>query len=212
MSVNFRFVLDNKRTIVYYIAMRIKDDEKRRALIRATVHLVNRVGFASCSVSKIAREAGVSASTLYIYFENKEHLIVSAYIDLKLEIGRIMLEGFNQGLPLRESFRTSCRNYYDYVMTHPEEAAFAEQFSSSPYAAQVNMEELEEGYRPLFAILREGIRKKQIKDVPLEVIGICIFTPIAKLARYSCCIPGCSGKGLEFMDIVFDMAWDAIKL
>ena len=37
--------------------MRTKDDEKAAALFEATVKLVNEIGFASSSVSKIAREA-----------------------------------------------------------------------------------------------------------------------------------------------------------
>ena len=66
--------------------MRIKDENKQEAIRQATIKLVNEIGFASCSVSKIAKEADVSPATLYIYYKNKEDLIVSTYIDIKTKI------------------------------------------------------------------------------------------------------------------------------
>ena len=51
--------------------MRTKCEEKQEALFEATVKLVNEIGFAASSVAKIAKEANVSAATLYIYYKNK---------------------------------------------------------------------------------------------------------------------------------------------
>ena len=50
--------------------MRTKDDQKKEALFKATIKLVNEIGFASSSVSKIAKEANVSPSTIYVFFKN----------------------------------------------------------------------------------------------------------------------------------------------
>ena len=52
--------------------MRTKDEEKQDALFEATVKLVNEIGFAASSVAKIAKEANVSAATLYIYYRNNQ--------------------------------------------------------------------------------------------------------------------------------------------
>ena len=54
--------------------MRTKDGQKKDALFRATVTLVSEIGFAASSVSKIARQAHVSPSTIYVFFKNKEDL------------------------------------------------------------------------------------------------------------------------------------------
>ena len=77
--------------IIYFTAMRTKDDEKEAALFEATVKLVNETGFASSSVSKIAREAGVSPATIYVYHKNKEDLLVSTYIEIKLNLSKALL-------------------------------------------------------------------------------------------------------------------------
>ena len=69
--------------IIYFSFMRTKDDVKQEALVEATVKLVNQIGFAASSVAKIAKEAGVSPATLYIYYKNKEDLLVSTYVEIK---------------------------------------------------------------------------------------------------------------------------------
>ncbi|MBU0970455.1 MAG: TetR/AcrR family transcriptional regulator; helix-turn-helix transcriptional regulator [Proteobacteria bacterium] len=48
--------------------------------------------FAASSVSKIAKEAGVSPATIYVYHKNKEDLLVSTYIEIKKNMGLAMIE------------------------------------------------------------------------------------------------------------------------
>ena len=70
--------------IIYYRIMRYKDEQKQDAIIQATIQLVNEIGFAASSVSKIAKQANVSPATLYIYYTNKEDLLVSTYVSIKI--------------------------------------------------------------------------------------------------------------------------------
>ena len=82
--------------------MRTKDDLKEAALFEATVKLVNEIGFAASSVSKIAKEAGVSPATIYVYYKNKEDLLVSTYIEIKQNLVKALLKDFNEQLPIRD--------------------------------------------------------------------------------------------------------------
>ena len=87
--------------IVYFSAMRTKDDEKVAALFEATVKLVNEIGFVSSSVSKIAKEASVSPATIYVYYKSKEDLLVSTYIEINLDLSKALLRDFNDKLPIK---------------------------------------------------------------------------------------------------------------
>ncbi|WP_094092917.1 TetR/AcrR family transcriptional regulator [Paenibacillus physcomitrellae] len=42
---------------------------------------MNEIGFAETSISKIAKKAGVSAATIYIYYENKEDMLSKIYFE-----------------------------------------------------------------------------------------------------------------------------------
>ena len=52
--------------------MRKKDDEKQNNIKKAVIKLILEEGFQGTSMSKIAKEAGVSPATVYIYYQNKE--------------------------------------------------------------------------------------------------------------------------------------------
>ena len=55
--------------------MRTRDYEKQQRIKEAMVRLILREGINGASVSKIAREAGVSPATIYIYYTSKEDLL-----------------------------------------------------------------------------------------------------------------------------------------
>jgi len=65
------------------MAKRTKSNEKRIALLNATLHLVNNNGFHDAPMSKIAKMADVSPATIYIYFDNKQDLINQLYLETK---------------------------------------------------------------------------------------------------------------------------------
>ena len=55
--------------------MRIKDEDKVIRIYQAAIKVVNSDGFQGSSMSKIAKQAGVSPATIYLYFENKDDMI-----------------------------------------------------------------------------------------------------------------------------------------
>ena len=196
--------------IIYFTVMRTKDDEKVAALFEATVKLVNEIGFASSSVSKIAREAGVSPATIYVYYKNKEDLLVSTYLEIKQSLSRALLKDFSDRLPIRDIFRNVWFNMFQYIADNLEYFKFAEQFSNSPYSSLVNREEVEQYFDPLSKVMQTGIEQKIIKNVHPDILKAFIYYPIAVLANPSLCQNfELNAENIEF---AFTLAWDAIKL
>jgi len=195
---------------IYFRIMRTKDDEKEAALFEATVKLVNEIGFASSSVSKIAREAGVSPATIYVYYKNKEDLLVSTYIGIKLDLSKSLLRNFDDKLPIRDILRSVWFNMFEYISNNLEYYKFVEQFSNSPYSSLVNKQEVEQYFVPLVKVLQTGIEQKIIKNVNFDILTAFMYHPITVLAN-----PGlCQDFELneENIETAFTLAWDAIKL
>jgi len=167
--------------------MRTKDDEKQEALFEATVKLVNEIGFVASSVSKLAKEAGVSPATLYVYYKNKEDLLVSTYIEIKKNLSRALLENFDENLPIRDTFQTVWFNMFTYITNHSAYYQFTEQFSNSPYSTLVNKEEIEKYFEPLILVLQKGIDQKIIKNVDFDILTAFIFYPITVLSNSRLC-------------------------
>ena len=92
------------------MAKRTKSNEKRIALLNATLHLVNNNGFHDAPMSKIAKMAGVSPATIYIYFENKQDLINKLYFETKTSFSDYAFQDFSMNLPVKNCFELIWRN------------------------------------------------------------------------------------------------------
>ena len=195
--------------IVYFRSMRVKDETKEEALFRATVDMVNRTGFAASSVSKIAKQAGVSPATLYVYHANKEDLLVSTYIRIKQIMGTAVQKDLDVDLPIRDSMKQFWLNTFSFASAHPDYFQYMEQFSNSPYEALVDKEEVEGYFAPMLQVITRGIEQKIIKDVSFDMLAAFIYYPIMALANPRLCkefkMTG------ENINTAFNLAWDAIR-
>ncbi len=55
--------------------------DKRRRILDAAVTVFAQNGFYNSKVSQVAREAGVADGTIYLYFKNKEDILIQVFID-----------------------------------------------------------------------------------------------------------------------------------
>lgn len=189
--------------------MRFKDDVKQEALFEATVKVVNEVGFASSSVSKIAKQAGVSPATLYVYYKNKEDLLVSTYIQIKRNLSRAALEEFDDTQPIRDILKRVWFKMFDYITKNSECFHFAEQFANSPFNELVDNAEVERHFEPLIEVILRGIEQKIIKDVNFDILMAFMFYPIMILSNERLCRD--IDLNNETVTTAFNLAWDAIK-
>ena len=59
--------------------MKNKNQDKRRRIIDAAIKIFAEKGFFKAKVSDIAREAQVADGTIYLYFENKDDILISLF-------------------------------------------------------------------------------------------------------------------------------------
>jgi len=74
------------------MARRSSEDKKERILDAATVEIA-RHGYHQTTVAVIARRAGVADGTIYLYFKNKEEILVSLF---ERALGRFIAKGQEQ--------------------------------------------------------------------------------------------------------------------
>jgi len=59
--------------------------DKRRRIIEAAIHVFARKGYFAARVSYIAKKAGVADGTIYLYFRNKEDILVRLFDEVMSE-------------------------------------------------------------------------------------------------------------------------------
>ncbi len=189
--------------------VRQKTEDKREAILKATLRLVNNNGFHAAPMSKIAADAGISAGTIYLYFQNKEDLINTLYRELKNKFAGKALQGFNQEAPVKKGFETIWRNILQYKLSEPEEAAFLEQCDNTPMVTDASREVGFKSVQPLFDLWERGQQEGIIKPLCRHMLFAFSLFPMIYVAR----IYIKSGKELsaEAIDMAFEASWDAIK-
>ena len=58
-----------------------RSSDKRERIMRAAIKVFARNGFYATRVSEIAKAAGVADGTIYLYFENKDDVLISVFED-----------------------------------------------------------------------------------------------------------------------------------
>jgi len=194
---------------VYFKIMRVKDDQKYKAITAAAISLINREGFATASMSKIAKEAGVSPATIYVYFENKEDLLKKTYLMVKSGIAEKVFPGIDFNQPVDVLFRSLWFKFYNYFAGHIDYFIFTEQFANSPIVDTIDQEEIEAYFEPMMSLISRGQREGIIKNIPHDIIIASGFYPLLSLLKNSC--KGRFDLTEENLELLYQAAWDSIK-
>ncbi|MEQ8201270.1 MAG: TetR/AcrR family transcriptional regulator [Syntrophomonadaceae bacterium] len=163
--------------------MRRKDDRKQQSIKEALLKLILSEGLQGASIAKIAREAGVSPATVYIYYDNKEAMLQDTYREYQQQMRDFLTARVQRDMSGEQLIDTLVRSYYTYITRHGEVFYFVEQFSSCP-ALTENWQTRSERL-PMEDILNEFKRRRVLKDVDNTSIHALLFNPVKTIAvRY----------------------------
>ena len=112
--------------------MRTRDYEKQERIKEAMVRLILREGINGASVAKIAREAGVSPATIYIYYDSKEALLSAAFREYSHQSYQYVDRRIRPGMGAAELIEAIVRGCYAYTVEHEEVFSFVEQCAHCP--------------------------------------------------------------------------------
>lgn len=111
--------------------MRTRDSNKIKALEDATYDLVEEAGIANFSINKLAKRAGVSVATAYIYYANKADLLGQLFEKVQtLLVGSTAVPDDDQ--TPQEQFEVVMRAYAQTFEQHPKQVAFMATLVANP--------------------------------------------------------------------------------
>ncbi|WP_026281187.1 TetR/AcrR family transcriptional regulator [Paenibacillus massiliensis] len=189
--------------------MRHKDDNKRENIFNAAIQLINDQGLSQASMSKIAKQAGVSASTIYVYFENKEDMLNKLYICIKKDMSLEVFHNYDDSISIQSAFEHALRNYVKFVLSHKDEFLFAEQFSNSPLLNKLSRTEGAHLFQPLFNLFEKGKDEHVFKQVDAGLLHMFMFNPVMHYFKEY--FGGRIQLEQNRIDEIIQMTWDAMK-
>jgi AcrR family transcriptional regulator len=167
--------------------MRNRDPRKEKAIRLKAMEMAVREGFDGLSMQKIARSAKVSPGTLYIYFTDREDLILQVYREEMQKSFEATMENFDPAMRFDEGLRLQWLNSARYCLANPLPMQFLEQFRHTPLhekALAMNSA----GNAPLRekarAFLAGAISRGELVKVPMEVYWALSFAPMFQLVKF----------------------------
>ena len=189
--------------------MRLKDREKREAIKQATLALVAEQGVAGLKMASLARRTGLSPSTLYVYFEDKEDLIVSLFREVTRQIVHLVLGEYDPSLPYKASFKKVILKYLKCRIDIYQEHLFLEQVKTSPYYQKIIAEVKGDELEGAMVLLEAGKEQMLFKDLPAPLLFAALDGMIEKMSNLFIC--GELENNQTNLDHCFDLIWDSLQ-
>jgi len=177
---------------------RRRKDARPEEIITAALEVFADRGFAATKLEDVARRAGVTKGTIYLYFENKEALfkaLIRQTIVPVLAKGEAIAQAFTGSA--RDLFERLVREYWRLVgetsLSSIPRLMIAEA-GNFPQLARFYYEEvITRGHRLMEGVLERGIKAGEFKKVNLTVATKLAMAPLlhAVVARraFSACMP-----------------------
>ena len=177
---------------------RRRKDARPDEIINAALEVFADRGFAATKLEDVARKAGVTKGTIYLYFANKEALF-------KALIRETIVPVIAQGEALAQSFTGSARDLFEQLIREYWRLVGETSLSSIPrlmIAEARNFPELarfyyEEvvtrGHRLMAGVIERGIKAGEFRKIDLAVATKLAMSPLmhAVVARkaFAHCMP-----------------------
>jgi AcrR family transcriptional regulator len=155
--------------------MRSRDPEKERLIRENALKLFFKEGLEGFSMQKLARASSVSPATLYIYFKDKNDLILSIYREEMQKMSDYALRGFDPEMPFAEGLRVQWKNRALYYMEHPLPSHFLEQIRYTPFHEQAAKLADPVFLHAMRTFMENAVKRRELARLPLEVfLGTCV--------------------------------------
>lgn len=189
--------------------MRIRDEKKERLVKRKAIDLIARQGLNGFSMQKLARAARVSPATLYIYYKNKEDLLLKLGAEEGHRMTRATMEGFDPNMSFREGLKKQWENRAKFILSNPKENNVLEQLKLSSYGERIFSTIAGEFAEVMSRFARNAVKNRELKSLPVEVYWTLAFAPLYNLLRFHF-----NGRGVGLRPFRFSdkMMYQALEL
>ena len=186
-----------------------KSIDKRNALIKATIELVNNNGFHATPMSKIAKMANVSPATIYLYFENKQDLVNQTYIEVKAKYTQYAFETYHEDMAVEAGFEHIWKRIADFKLKECENAFFLAQCDNTPMIDEQSRQEGIKHLQPLLDLWTRGKNEGVIKPYANYILYAYSINPLSFLMMAQ--KQDAFQLNKEHLEDAFQAAWNSIK-
>jgi AcrR family transcriptional regulator len=159
--------------------MRTIDQTKKEAITEAVYDLALSDGLVNLSMSKVAKAAGVSPATIYIYYTDKEDMLSSMYVAVKGLLDSNLQEKIDQFSTPKDRLTAMVTALVESWKQYPRQANFMRAINSNKDL--ISESAIQEAHKRAAAIMnlyQELKDNGSLKSMSDEGLSAMLFGPI----------------------------------
>jgi AcrR family transcriptional regulator len=164
--------------------MRTRDIEKVQLVREKAMEMVVRTGLEGFSMNKLAKVCDISVATLYIYYKDKEDLIIRIAIEEFERMSEATLKDFDPDMHFEEGLRFQWKVRARYMMDNPVSSLFFEQLRGSKYEFKAFEDSINAFRETMGRFVKNAVVRGEINPLPIEVFWSVAYAPLYALVRF----------------------------
>lgn len=165
----------------------MKDENKHQKILQAAIKVFSEKGFYNSRVSEIAKEANVADGTIYLYFKNKDDILISLFEEefgkivqnmrVSLEKDKDALQKIKRFAIAHLSIVTKQQKLAEVMGVEVRQSSkFMKEYVNKPFIEYLNI---------IRSVVIEGQEKGLIrKDLTPGIMKRAFFGALDEMARY----------------------------
>ena len=167
--------------------MKNKSNEKYYRIINAATKIFAKKGFFQAKVSEIAKEAKVADGTIYLYFENKDSILISLFEEQMKRVLDDMREEISKEKDALKKIERFALNHLKLIEQNKDVAEIiqVELRQSSKFMKEYKNEKFAEYLNLIGDIIQEGQEKGIFKkDIIPGIAKRAFFGALDEMSRF----------------------------
>lgn len=162
-------------------------NDKRFRILKAAVKVFSQKGFYNAKVSEIANNAGIADGTIYLYFKNKDEILISIFEEEMARIISSVRTHLDSQPDVAEKLKAFIKTHLNFVKKNPKLAQVfqLELRQSNKFIKEYTGSKLKEYLSIIGRILEEGQRQGLIRqDIHPGLMKRALFGSLDEVATH----------------------------
>jgi AcrR family transcriptional regulator len=164
--------------------MRTRDINKETIIRQKAIEMIVKEGLDGFSMQKLARAAGVSPATLYIYYKDRDDLITQLATDVSHRLMETSLRGLHPKMSFADGMAIQWKNRLEFYMKYPIDVEFIEQIRYTPVYDSIKKVLRKNFGDVLGKFMHNAINRGEVTPLPFEVYWCIAFAPLYQLIKF----------------------------
>lgn len=163
----------------------MRDPDKPQQIIEAAVRVFARRGYYNSRVSDIAREAGIAAGTIYLYFKTKDDILVTLFRDKMAEFVGALRKAIAGEPDAASKVRRLVSLHFSMLEENPDlaEVVQVELRQGQKFFRGASSQEIGAYFALIGSVLEEGVAQGRFRsNLPIKVATKMLFGAMDQVA------------------------------